>query len=393
MKPVSVAPGVDWVGTLDPDLRVFDVIMRAEHGTTYNSYLVRGTEKTALIETSKELFKEEYLEMLSGLVDLKSIDYLVLNHMEPDHSGALRAFLEAAPQVKVFLTRPGLILAKNVANRDFDAQVVADGETLDLGGRTLKFIIAPFLHWPDTMFTYIEEDGILFTCDFLGAHYCDERIFNDLVPSYDHVLHYYFQAIMRPFKEYVRSALDTIEGLDLKIVCPSHGPVLRSNIGHYTALYRKWSAAPEPREKKRLLVFYASAYGSTGAMAREIVRGAEEVGAEARLLDLTGTDFPTAVDEVEDADGIAVGSCTINGDALEHAWALLSSLATISLKKKLGAAFGSYGWSGEGPKMLHERLKGLKFRVPQEPLRVQLVPTEEDLAKSREFGRELARAL
>lgn len=393
MPPVEIVPGVDWVGTLDPDLRVFDVIMKAEHGTTYNSYLVRGETHTALVETSKGGFTRQYLESLATAIDPAKIDYIVLNHMEPDHSGALGAVLDACPNALVLLTRPGLTFAKNVANRDFPNRVVADGEVLDLGGRSLTFLITPYLHWPDTMMTYLAPDGILFPCDFLGAHYCDGRLFNDLVPGYDHLLRYYFQAIMRPFKEYVRAGLAKIEPLDLKVVAPSHGPIIRTEVQRFVELYRAWAAPSEPRSRKRLLVFYASAYGNTRLMAEEIVRGAEEAGAEARSIDLTGVDFCEAADEIEEAEGIAVGSCTINADALEHAWTLLSSLATINIKKKLGASFGSYGWSGEGPKMLAERLKGLKFRVPEEPLRVQLVPTDDDLKACRAYGATLAAAL
>lgn len=393
MEAVKILEGVHWVGALDPDLRVFDVIMRAEHGTSYNSYLVRGTDKVALIDVNKKNFAAQHLERIRSVIDPAEIDYIVMNHMEPDHSGALNSLLELCPKAVVYCTRPGLVLAKNVVNRDFPSHVIADGETLDLGGRTLRFLVAPYLHWPDTMFTELVEDKVLFTCDFLGAHYCDERVFNDLVPHYDHVLHYYFQAIMRPFKEHVRSALEKVAAISPVVIAPSHGPVLRSELDRLLELYREWSKAPAPRTKKRLLVFYASAYGSTETMAKEIVRGAEEAGAEARTVDLTGGELHNLVDEVEDADGIAVGSCTINGDALEHAWSLLAGLSTINVKKKLGASFGSYGWSGEGPKMLTDRLKGLRFRVPEEPIRVQLFPTAEDLENCRRFGAALAAAL
>jgi flavorubredoxin len=382
------------VGTLDPDLRHFDVIMQAEHGTTYNSYLVVGDDKVALIDTSKGRFADDYIERLRKVIDPAKIDYIVMNHMEPDHSGALAKVLEAAPNATPVLTRPGYQFAKNIVNFEFDAMIIKGDEVLDLGGRSLRFIVAPYLHWPDTMFTYCEEDGVLFTCDFLGAHYCDERLFSDLVENYDYSFKYYFQCIMRPFKEYVRDGLDKIDALEgLKVICPSHGPVLRSNLESYIARYREWSAEPPAREAKRLLVFYASAYGNTRKMAQEISEGAKDAGADVSLLDLEGVELSMMVDEIENADGVAIGSCTINGDALEHTWSLLSSLATIKLKKKLGAAFGSYGWSGEGPKMLAERMKSLKFRVPEEPLRIKVVPTEDDLTECREYGRKLAEAL
>ncbi len=393
MQPLEITAGIHWVGVLDPQLRIFDVIMRAEHGTTYNSYLVRGQDKVALVDANKGKFTSHFLETVEAAVDPLEIDYVVLNHLEPDHSGALGALLERSMRAKVVTSRPGEVFVRNILNREIDVQVVADGERLDLGGKTLRFLNAPFLHWPDTMFTYVEEDQVLFTCDFLGAHYCDDRLFNDLVENYEYAFRYYFNVIMRPFKEHVRRGLDKIEALPVRVICPSHGPILRSGIRDYLERYRAWSADQPKREHKRLLVFYASSYGNTERMARSIAEGARRGGADATTLDLVGVDLHTVIDDVETADGICVGSCTINGDALEHAWALLSSLATIKVKGKLGAAFGSFGWSGEGPKMLWDRLKGLRFRVPEEPMRVQLVPSDAELRQCEAFGEKLAEAL
>lgn len=393
MNPVEILPGIRWVGVLDPQLRVFDVIMRAEHGTSYNSYLVEGTEKKALIEGNKGRCARDFVDTLRKVVDPGLVDYLILNHLEPDHSGAVCAFLEAAPQARVVVSKPGKLLLRQILNRDVDPLVVADGDRLELGGKTLRFINAPFLHWPDTMFTYAEEDGALFPCDFLGAHYCDDRLFNDLVGNYEYAFRYYFNVIMRPFKDYVRQGLAKLEGLTLNVVCPSHGPLLRTRIDSYLERYREWSAPPVKGDKKRLLVFYASAYGNTEALARALACGAGAGGADTALFDLVGVDIHEVLDAIETADGIAVGTCTINADAVEHVWSLLSALATIRVKDKLGASFGSYGWSGEGPKMVAERLKGLRFRVPEEPLRIQLVPTEADLRGCEDYGKRLAEAL
>jgi NADH oxidase (H2O-forming) len=393
MQPVEVIPGVQWVGVLDTQLRVFDVIMRAQHGTTYNSYLVRGRNKVALIDASKAMFAETFLDTLRPAIDPKQIDYMVCNHLEPDHSGALGDVLEVAPNAQVVVTKSGRNLVRAILNRDVKPMVVGDGDRIDLGGRTLRFISAPFLHWPDTMFTYLEEDQILFSGDFLGAHYCDPRLFNDLIVNYDEAFQYYFQVIMRPFKEYVRQALAKIESLPIKIVCPVHGPILRNDVGRYFEKYRAWSAEPPRGSKKRLLVFYVSSYGNTERMAHAIGRGIRDAGADADVLDLTKVDYRAMLDEVEAAEGIVVGTCTINGDALEHAWSLLSSMTTIKLADKLGASFGAFGWSGEGPLMIAERMKGLKFRVPEEPMRVQLVPTEADLKSCEEYGKRLVAAL
>jgi len=393
MRPVRILPGIHWVGVLDTQLRVFDVIMQAQHGTTYNSYVVRGTDKVALIDASKGKFAETFIGTLRPATDPAEIDYLVCNHLEPDHSGALDDVLTVAPNAQVVVSKPGRMLVQAILNRDVKPRIVTDGDRIDLGGKTLRFISAPFVHWPDTMFTYLEEDQILFSGDFLGAHYCDPRLYNDLVENYDEAFRYYFQVIMRPFKEYVRQALAKIDALPIKMVCPVHGPILRSEIGGYIERYREWSAEPPKGRKKRLLIFYASSYGNTERMAHAIARGIQESGADGPVFDLTQVNVRDMLDEIEAAEGLIVGSCTINGDALEHAWSLLSSMATIKLKDKLGASFGAFGWSGEGPLMIAERMRSLKFRVPEEPMRVQLVPTEADLKSCEEFGKRLVAAV
>ncbi len=394
MRAIEISSGVKWVGTLDPQLRVFDVVMRAEHGTTYNSYLVVGKEKTALIETNKGKFSSLFIENLSRVVDPAKIDYIVMNHMEPDHSGALPELLTVAPNAKLVMTKPGKSLVENIINRPLpEAILVSDGDIIDLGGKTLEFMIEPFLHWPDTMFTYLKEDEILFPCDFLGAHYCDDRLFDDEVGNYDYAFKYYFQAIMRPFKEHVRRAVARVEGLKVKVICPSHGPIIRSGVKKALDHYKSWAAPEEPEGKRLLLVLYVSAYGNTTKMADAVAEGARSQGVDTEIFDLTGTDDSMLLDEVEKASGIAVGSCTINGDALPHAWNFLSSLLTVKVKGKTAGAFGSYGWSGEGPVMLTERLKGLKFKVPEAPVRIRLVPTPEDLENCRAFGAKLAEAI
>ena len=186
MQHVKIAEGVHWVGVMDPHLRIFDVVMHAEHGTSYNSYLVQGEKGTALIEAVKSKFTETFMDILKGLIDPGELDYIILNHTEPDHTGALGVLLDAAPKAKLFSSRNAVPLIKSILNREIDVQAVGDGDELDLGGKTLKFIEAPFLHWPDTMFTYLAEDKILFPCDFLGSHFTDERMFDDLVDDFSY---------------------------------------------------------------------------------------------------------------------------------------------------------------------------------------------------------------
>jgi flavorubredoxin len=393
MRPVQIAESAHWVGALDPQIRIFDVIMHAPRGTTYNSYLIQGAEKTALIELVKGPFADDLFQNVREVLPDTKLDYIVLNHTEPDHAGALSAALELFPNAKVVCSRGAKLLTQQLLNADCNPQVVGDGDAIDLGGRTLQFISAPFLHWPDTMFTYVPEIEGLFPCDFLGAHYCDDRLFNDRVPDYQTEFKYYFDIIMRPFKEYALKALDKIAPLDIELIGPSHGPVLRANVSQYLSAYREWASQPKAGDSKHLLVFYASSYGNTAKMAEQIAAGIQEAGARVSIFDLAGTEVPKLVDEIEAADGIVVGSLTINGDAVKPVWDLLSSLATLKLKGKLGAAFGSYAWSGEAPQLIADRLGGLKFKLPEPPLKVQFVPTEADLAECKEYGKRLAGAV
>ncbi len=393
MRPLKIKENVYWVGVLDPQLRVFDIIMKADHGTTYNAYLVRGSEKTAVIDTVKAPFAQDYLENLVELSPLEKIDYVVVNHTEPDHSGTLERLLAEAPQARVVCGRNCKNFVKNIVNRDVDPMLVEDGDTLELGGKTLKFIHAPFLHWPDTIFTYIQEDKVLFPCDFLGAHYCDDRLFDDLVDPYDYAFEYYYLVIFRPFKKYVLEAIEKIKGLDIDVIAPSHGPILRKDPWKQVGLYKQWSSIPAPSKDKNLLIFYASAYGNTAKLAEKIAEGVRQEGVKVQVMDVTATEIGMMIDRIEAADGIVVGSATINADAVEPIWFLLSHLATLNLKGKLGASFGSYGWSGEAPRLILDRLKGLKFKTPLEPFRVNLVPTEQDLGEAVDYGRELAKLL
>lgn len=392
MNAVSIAAGVHWVGALDPNLRVFDVIMRADHGTSYNAYLVRG-QKTALIEAVKHGFEDEILGHIRDVMDPRALDYIIINHTEPDHSGALDRLLQEAPQAQLIASRTGGHFVRHILNRDVPLLKVGDGDRLDLGGKTLRFISAPFLHWPDTMFTYLEEDRILFPCDVLGAHFCDERLFDDQVGDFSAEWRYYYQVIMRPFKDKMLEALDKLRDLPVNVIAPSHGPILRTDPQRYIKLYRDWSEAPQRGPGARVVVAYASAYGNTRRMAEAVAAGAQEAGAQVLLVNVEERDAASLLDEIEAADALIAGSVTIVGDAVKPMWDLLAGLTTLKLKGKLGAVFGSYGWSGEAISMLEERLKALKFRLPEPPARAILTPTAADLQACRELGQRIAQAV
>ncbi|MEZ5454315.1 MAG: FprA family A-type flavoprotein [Thiothrix sp.] len=399
---VEFAPGVHWIGALDPSLRTFDIVLRTANGTTYNSYLVRGSEGVAVIDTVKEEFSGEFFRRLESVASYDEIKVIVLNHLEPDHSGALPELMRRAPQARLYISQRATSMLKALLrpNREepFEYTTVNTDDRVSLGDRHLRFLHTPFLHWPDTQCTYLEEQQVLFSGDVFGCHYCDPRLFNDRVGDFHFSFDYYYAHIMRPFKEWVLNALKLIEPLRMQIIAPTHGPILRDRPRRYVAHYRELSTSSLSREyektDKSLIIFYMSSYGNTARMAEAIYNGADEIeGVRVSLYDLEGGEVDPFVDLIEEADALLFGSPTINGDAVKPVWDLLSSLAVVNLKGKLGAAFGSYGWSGEAVRMIEDRMRGLKMRVPQEGLRVKLIPTQEELAECTGFGRAMANIL
>ncbi len=398
---VEIADGVHWIGALDPRLRSFDIILKTANGTSYNAYLVRGSDGVAVIDTVKREFADDFFARLESVADYGEIRHIVLNHLEPDHTGALPELMRRAPQARVSISRRAQTMLKALlkgTTDNFEMHPVVTGDTISLGDRELTFLNTPFLHWPDTQCTWLADQGLLFSGDLFGCHFCDDRLFNDLVGDFRFSFEYYYAHIMRPFKANVLDALGLIDPLQPRLVAPAHGPVLRDSPCDYIERYRALSLPRLRNEigdgEKSLLIFYISAYGSTERMARAVYAGASRVaGVRPSLYDLEGSEPGPFIDLIEEADGLAFGSPTINGDAVKPVWDLLSSLAVINTEGKLGAAFGSYGWSGEAVRMIGDRMRGLKMQVPMEGLRLKLIPTDEELERCTEFGHELAERL
>lgn len=386
MSIINLMDGLYWVGVKNPELRVFDIIMNTDRGTTYNSYLVED-EKVAVIDTVKTGYFKSYYDNLGQILKGRKVDYIVVNHTELDHSGSLRELLEQYPDAVVYASRPACTYLKKIVNKDFNAHPISDGETLSLGRRTLKFITAPFLHWPDTIFTYVEEEGVLFTCDVFGSHYCGEGMFNDDTGDFMEELKYYFEVIMGPFKKYVLQAMDKIESLDIKLICTSHGPIHRDNPRQYIKLYREWSSsAQKTYDTNTASVLYVSAYGNTKILAELISERLIKAGIKVHLFDISENDINMLVEKVDESGILLVGSPTINQDAVKPVWDLLSLVSPIANRGKTAGAFGSYGWSGEAVGMINDRLKGLKFKVIEPGLKVNFVPSKEDLKLAEEFA-------
>jgi len=385
--PQEIIPGVNWVGVRHPDLTIFDELFPTHNGTTYNAYVVRGRDKTALIDTVKAPFTGEFLAKLAAIGGLGKIDLVVVNHTEPDHSGALLELLKQRPELPVYCTRAAQNFLGQLINGPFNAQVVSDGQELDLGGRTLRFLLAPYLHWPDTMFTYLVEDGVLFSCDAFGSHYCASQLFDDEIPDFSKDFLFYFDCIMRPFKDKVREAVAKVDQLELKMICPSHGPIHRRDPKGVVDSYRRWSAPPPAKAKPRALLLTLSSHGNTRSMATAI---SHELGrldfhvTELRVCEMRDSDLR---DELELADLVMVGTPTINRDAPPQIWHALSLFSLVTPKAKIAAVFGSFGWSGEAIKMIEERLQGLRFKLPVPSLSVRFTPTEENLRACQDFAR------
>jgi len=396
MESIKLRDNVFWVGAKDPDLRVFDIIMKTEYGTTYNSYLIKG-QKNILVETVKVRFGGEYLEKLESLLQGEKLDYLITNHTEPDHSGSVRNIITKYPDIQVIGTRAAYMYLKAMLNEDLNFKMVSDGEELQLGDRTFKFILAPFLHWPDTMFTYVVEDKILFSGDFLGCHYCLDKgkILNSEAGEFLPAFRYYFDVIMGPFKEHVLKALDKIEGMDIKMVGTSHGPVLVDEIDKYMDLYKQWSQnALKKSDRKYVLIGYVSAYGYTQTIAEALYeRLNQNQSLDVELLDISEYKLEDLKERIENADGVLLGSPTFNQDALKPVWDVLSVVCPINVRGTLAAAFGSYGWSGEAVKLLEDRMKGLKFKVVESGLRFNFTPSDADLQTTAEFADKFAEML
>jgi flavorubredoxin len=277
----------------------------------------------------------------------------------------------------------------NMIHKPFQSRTVKDGDTLDLGGRTLRFIMAPFLHWPDTMFTRLEEENILFSCDAFGAHYCNTRsIFNDEIEDFTSAREFYFDCLMRPFKGKVLAAVEKIRHDVIDMICPSHGPIIRKDPWRVIVQYETWSK-PKSSSKK-VVLFYISPHGSTEKMAKALVDGAQKDGIEVSSYHIVGLSDNELRDLMEEADALVFGVPTINRDVPKPMWDVLAYLSTVTLKTNLAAVFGSYGWSGEACKMVEERLKGMGFKLIADPLRAVFTPTSDVLEQCKVLGQAVS---
>ncbi|PID92253.1 MAG: MBL fold metallo-hydrolase [Bacteroidetes bacterium] len=392
---LRISEDISWIGVLDSNLLTFDIVMETKYGSTYNSYFIEAEKKT-VIETVKETFWPEYKEKLCALTDPAEIEYIVMNHTEPDHSGSLKHLLEMAPNATVVGSGQALNYLNEMIGRPFQSLKVKDGDVLDLGNKKLKVIGAPNLHWPDTIYSYLEEDAMLFTCDSFGAHFSDERMFDDLVGDYSEAFDYYFDVILRPYSKFMLKAIDKIKTLPIDMILPGHGPILRSTWKEKIDRSVKKATAylNETEKKKRILIAYISAYGYTKEMAEEIAAGLKnESEIECTLLDIEHILLGDLEEHISKADALIVGSPTINQNTLLPVYRMFSVMNPIRDKGKAAAVFGSFGWSGEAIPIIENQLRQLKLKVVSEGVSARFVAGSEENSKLSELGKAVAAAL
>lgn len=395
-KVIQLSDDVQWVGVLDRDIVTFDIVMETKYGTTYNSYFINA-EKKAVIETVKSGFREIYFDKLKSVTDLSEIEFIICNHTEPDHSGNVRALLDLAPEATVVGSGQALNYLSEIVGKPFKSLKVKDGDSLDLGNKTLRFIGAPNLHWPDTIYTYLEEEKILFTCDSFGAHYCPDHLFDDELGDFDEAFTYYFNVILRPFSKFMLKAIDKIRELEISMIATGHGPVLRSDWKKYLRLSEEYARdylESTRLKNNRILIAYISAYGYTAEMAGQIRDGILETGDfEVEMQDIENISLGDLEEAVVKTDAIIIGSPTINQNTLLPVYRLFSVINPIRDKGKLAAAFGSYGWSGEAVGLIENHLKNLKLTIAMEGLAEKFYPGNGKGDKFREFGKHFAEKL
>lgn len=395
MDVLKVSESVNWIGVLDHDLVSFDIVMETKYGTTYNSYFINA-EKKAVIDTVKETFWPEYREKILSLTDPGDIDFIICNHTEPDHSGSLQHLLELAPNATVVGSGQALTYLSEMIDCPLNSRKVKDGDVIDLGNKKLKIIGAPNLHWPDSIYTYLEEEGLIFSCDSFGAHYANELMMDDLVEDYTDAFDYYFDVILKPYSKFMVKAIDKIKSLPLEMICPGHGPILRSTWKEKLDRSAKYATQylETTRKDNRVLVAYVSAYGYTREMATMVAKELKKAGnITVDLLDIETVLLGDLEEHIVRADGLMIGSPTINQNTLLPVYKLFSVISPIRDKGKPAAVFGSFGWSGEAVKLIEDHLKNLKLNVVSEGLTARFYPNSEDsdriVTLAQEFGQAL----
>jgi len=385
----EIREGIHWVGYVDWTVRDFHGY-RTERGSTYNAYLVQD-EKTAIVDAVKGPYWRELVRHIKAHTELAQVDYIICNHAEPDHSGAIPKLVEFCPNAELVCTEKcRAALGRHYKTDGWRFRTVKTGDEISLGKRTLQFIETPMVHWPESMFTYVPEDKLLFSMDAFGQHYASAHRFDDEEP-YETIMaeaKTYFANIVMLYGKPIQRTLEKAAGLDIEILCPSHGVIWRKHIADIVGRYLKWV---RHQARRKVLVIYDTMWQSTALMANAIFEGVLEYDVDAKLYNVSHTNNTLLVTEVLDAAALALGSPTLNMTLMPNMAGFLTYLKGLRPVSKSGFAFGSYGWARGGAAEVQEYMNTMKVELLRDPLQVQFVPTEEDLEQCREAGRLLGR--
>jgi len=392
MRPVEITKGIYDVGVIDWNIRDFHGYS-TYRGTSYNAFLIVD-EKVALIDTVKKNYSDQLIDNISKIVDPKKIDCVISNHTEMDHSGGLPRVMHKVGEDKpLYCSKMG---AKNLArhfSQKWNYHSVGTGDTLSLGSRTLTFLETRMVHWPDSMFTYLKEDKILFSSDGFGQHYAGHERFDDQVGD-DIMLHAkkYYANILLLYSPLILKLLDSVSqlGLDIDMICPDHGIIWRKDPGKIINAYAKWA---KQEQEKKAVVIYDTMWHSTEAMADEIAAGIAGEGVSVRPIHIRSSHRSEIMTEVLDAAAVVVGSPTLNNQLFPTVSDILVYMKGLKPLNKIGAAFGSYGWSGEAVKLINKELEAMKFDVIDPGIKIQYIPEKKGLDACFELGQKVGKAI
>lgn len=388
---------IHWVGVIDWELQTFHGNEYSTHnGSSYNSYLVQE-EKTVLLDTAWKPFAKKFVENLENEIDLNKIDYIIANHNEEDHSGALPELMKKIPNVPIYTTANGVKSIKGQYHQDWDFRVVKTGDKLDIGnGKELIFMEMQMLHWPDSMATYMTGDNVLFSNDAFGQHMASQELFNDTVDQcilYEEAMKYYAN-IINPFSSILLKKLEEITSLNLPIdiIATSHGVIWRDNPMQIVEKYGEWANA---YQENQLTIVYDTMWGNSKKMAEKIAEGIalEDPDIVVKLFNITKSDENDVVTEVFKSKAVLVGSPTFYNTCMHTMAGFIHLLKTLKFKNKKAAAFGSYGWSGESAKVLREKMEDAGFEIVADDIRVNWTPDKEADEAAIDYGRQLAKKL
>ncbi|OZV10624.1 MBL fold hydrolase [Tissierella sp. P1] len=387
---------VTWVGKIDWELRTFHGDEYSTHrGSSYNSYLIRD-KKTVLIDTVWEPFAEEYVEKLKKEIDLNEIDYIIAQHSEIDHSGALPLLMKEIPNTPIYCTSNGAKILKGHFHEDWNFVEVKTGDTLDIGESTLTFVEARMLHWPDSMMTYMSGENILFSNDAFGQHYASDLMYNDLVDQgelYQEAVKYYAN-ILTPFSVLVTNKIKEVLGfnLPLNMIATSHGIIWRDNPAQIVEKYLEWADA---YQENQITIVYDTMWNGTKRMAEAISEGIKSVNKDVtvKLYNAANSDKNDVITELFKSKAILFGSSTVNKSIMHATAGILEMIKGIGFKNKKSAAFGSYGWSGESVAVIEQKLKDAKLEIVQEGIKELWNPDAEATSRCIEFGKNFAEKL